>query len=237
MNNNEFTKLIDEKNDRIQTTQEWVTNILRQAILNGYYSDGKPLETTILAEKLGVSRMPIRTALLQLENEGLVVLEPHKKAVATKLSPKEVHQLCEIRRELEALSVRYVIENIQDCDFKELDRLVDKMDNASASDFMLYNREFHKRLNQISRNKTLENMILQLRNNVDRYLRLYVSSGNTKEKIQKGNKDHRDIIKAVKEKDSPMAEKIVKEHLSRTCDEVAKLLENISHDKLTEKKQ
>ena len=224
-----FEELVSEMMDRKLTTQEWVTNIIRKAILNGYFNDGKPLETTSLADKLGVSRMPVRTALLQLENEGLVTLEPHKKAVATRLSPTEVKKIYQIRYELEALAVRLAFDYITEEDFAYLENLIVKMDNIKEiSEFVVLNKKFHNRLSELSKNKTLQNFNTQLRNNVERYLRLYISKDTN---IKLANSEHKELLKAFRENDKDKADIIIRKHLLHTCDSVVSFLEKYNSDK------
>lgn len=224
---NKFSEILKEVGGRVQTRQEWITDILRNAILKGYYNDGRPIETTKIATELNVSRMPIRTALKQLESEGLVVLEPHKKATATNLSPIEVQNICEIRIELESLAIRRIIDNVQFKDIELLEEIVKKMDAVeSAEDFISYNKKFHEELNKISRNEMLIDMISKLRNNVSRYLNVYVLSNSTYSKIRQGNEDHKKILKSIKDKDSKRAERLIREHLTKTCNNVIEYIEN-----------
>lgn len=220
---NDLNELISESFGRRQTTQEWVTNVLREAILRGYYDDGIPLETTKLAEQLGVSRMPVRAALLQLENEGLVTQQPHKKAVATKLSAEEVKKIYEIRYELESLATKLAIVNLTTEDIEFLETKIIEMDNVKSIDeFVSLNKEFHNRLSELSDNKILTDINRQLRNNVDRYLRLYISDDYN---IYLANKEHKELLEAIKAKDVDVACKVMRKHLSHTCEAVVKFLE------------
>src|SRR5699024_1360898 len=190
-NSNEFSEILKEMNSKVQTRQEWITDILRSAILKGFYNDGRAIGTTKIASELNVSRMPIRTALKQLESEGLVVLEPHKKATATNLSSVEIQHICEIRIELESVASRRVIDNAQAKDIELLQDIINKGNKIeSAEDFILNNKNFHEELNKISGNEMLTDMISKLRNNVSRYLNVYVLSNSTYNKIRQGNKDH-----------------------------------------------
>jgi len=226
-NSNEFSEILKEMNSKVQTRQEWITDILRSAILKGFYNDGRAIETTKIASELNVSRMPIRTALKQLESEGLVVLEPHKKATATNLSSVEIQHICEIRIELESLAIRRVIDNAQAKDIELLEDIINKGNKIeSAEDFILNNKNFHEELNKISGNEMLTDMISKLRNNVSRYLNVYVLSNSTYNKIRQGNKDHQSILMAIKDKDSDKAEKLIREHLTKTCKSVIEYLEN-----------
>src|SRR5262245_65537453 len=70
---------------------------LRRRILEGEYPAGMPLRQAVLAEELGISRIPFREALILLEAEGLVQVEPHKGAIVVGFSPEEGEELFEFR--------------------------------------------------------------------------------------------------------------------------------------------
>ena len=81
-----------------------VFNTLRQAILKGELAPGERLMEIQLAEKLGVSRTPIREAIRKLEKEGLVTIEPRKGAYASDISIKDMVDVLEVRQYLESLA-------------------------------------------------------------------------------------------------------------------------------------
>ena len=82
-----------------------VFNTLRQAILKGELAPGERLMEIQLAEKLGVSRTPIREAIRKLELEGLVLMIPRKGAEVAKISEKSLRDVLEVRRSLEELAI------------------------------------------------------------------------------------------------------------------------------------
>lgn len=218
-------RLIKENFTQRLTTQEWVTKVLREAILNNYIEEGE-LDTSKLASRLGVSRMPIRAALFQLESEGLVTLEPHKKAVATQLSPKEVKQIYEVRSELEALAIKLAMKEITDSDLVELFELVIKMDFCNEKEFVELNKKFHSKINMLSKNEDLYNLNNKLRNNVARYLKLFVASPAN---IELANKEHKEIVMALKNRDVDRGVVLIKTHLNHTCKSVVKQLYNYGY--------
>lgn len=219
----EWEQLSSSVRDKRKTTQELVTDALRQAILNGYFGDGEPIETTELANKFGVSRMPIRIALQQLEKEGLVLLPPHKKAVAVKLSPDEVRKISAIRYELEALAIRESSSRITSSHIEKAEKLISKMDQCQSSkEFVRLNMEFHNIIYQPCQNEPLINIITQYRNNVERYLHIYLKD---MESIRMANEDHKQILQSLKDHNIMEAEKQIRKHLMHTCETIAELLE------------
>ncbi len=226
----EFEQLVSNALEKKMTTQEWVTDILRKGILNGHFKDGEPIPTAALSEKLGVSRMPIRIALMQLESEGLVLMEPHKPAVAVKLSPEEVLKIYDIRYELEGLAVQLAIEEMTSKQVENLVSIVDHMKTTSNSDtYMKLNNEFHNTLNSYSNNEVLINIINQLRNKIQKYVKLYLSSQMN---IERANIEHQEIMDAILKKDPIWARKAVEKHLATTSHTVAKNLRDTLNNKL-----
>ena len=84
-----------------QTVTGSVAEELRRRIVSGEYAGGEPIRQEALASELGVSRIPIREALLQLEAEGLVVIHTHKGAVVASLTPEDAVDLFEARLALD----------------------------------------------------------------------------------------------------------------------------------------
>ena len=97
-----------------------VFNTLRQAILRGELKPGERLLEIHLANKLGVSRTPIREAVRKLELENLVIMIPRKGAVVAEITEKSLRDVLEVRRALEALVVKLACEKITDEEIEEL---------------------------------------------------------------------------------------------------------------------
>ena len=110
-----------------------VFNTLRQAILRGEMEPGERLMEIQLAQKLGVSRTPIREAIRKLELEGLVNIIPNKGAYVTGISDKDVHDIYMIRSMLEGLCVRWATEHITQEQLEELDEL-SRMDSPKIKE-------------------------------------------------------------------------------------------------------
>lgn len=219
---NDFSQLVSKALEKKKTTQEWVTDLLREGILGGYFKDGEPIPTVSLTEKLGVSRMPIRIALMQLESEGLVSMDPHKPAVAVKLSPEEVQQVYDIRFELEGLAIQLAIEEMTDDQVNELASIIEKMSTTRDTEtYMKLNNDFHNKINSYSNNEVLINIINQLRNKILKYVKLYLSSQMN---IERANKEHKKIMNAILKRDPTMARKAVQDHLATTSHTVTKSL-------------
>ena len=112
-----------------------VVEILRSAIITGSYEPGERLVEATLSTELGTSRGPVREALRQLENEGLVMSFPYRGAVVLGVSDEEVQEvLIPIRLTLERYSFTHALERMTEADFAELGKQVWLMEQAAAAD-------------------------------------------------------------------------------------------------------
>ncbi len=109
-----------------RTVAAEAAEILRQRILTGDLKSGQPIRQEQIAQELGVSRIPLREALKQLEAEGFVTIEPHKGAVVSTLSLAEVQELFELRIHLESWLLRDAIPRMREADFAQLDAIIDE---------------------------------------------------------------------------------------------------------------
>jgi DNA-binding GntR family transcriptional regulator len=121
--------------DRLEprTLKENVTEILRQSIIDGVLPAGTEFNQAQVAERLGISRGPIREALGQLEQEGLIESTPYKGVVVTRLSHRYVEELYSIRRVIETLALERAIDRLTPHDAQMLHQIVDDMRHAAQA--------------------------------------------------------------------------------------------------------
>src|SRR5947207_7182038 len=98
---------------RRQTVTSMTVDAMRERILRGRYPEGEPLRQDAIGVELGVSRIPVREALRQLEAEGLVTFNPHRGAVVSTLSLKQIRELFELRAEVEGDLIRRAIPHMK----------------------------------------------------------------------------------------------------------------------------
>jgi DNA-binding GntR family transcriptional regulator len=192
-----------------------VAEVLREAILRGILVAGQQLRQDEIARELGVSHIPVREALRQLEAEGLVRLRPYRGFEVSELSPEEVEELYEIRIPLECQALRLAMPHLTDADLRRAEEILDAIDaEQDPSAWSQLNTEFHAVLYAPSRRQRLLNLIRTLRTNVDRYLRLYISVMRRKQYSQR---EHRKILEAVRRRDVAAAVEALEEHLGIAC--------------------
>ncbi|MBN8199850.1 MULTISPECIES: GntR family transcriptional regulator [Bacillaceae] len=189
-----------------------VCNVIREAIIRGDFKPGERLKQSDLAEKMGVSRMPVREAFRKLESEGLIKLEPHKGAVVKSISIKDIEEIYALRSELEKMAVYQSVDFLTDEDITQLSSLVAEMEKADDADtFVQYNIDFHRLLVKRCNWERLNSFIGTLWNGLPQQTPHLLTG-----QIETSNTEHRKILEAVVKKDKETAANIVSEHIYRT---------------------
>ena len=143
-----------------------VFNTLRQAILRGELKPGERLMEIQLANKLGVSRTPIREAIRTLELEGLVLMIPSKGAEVAEITEKSLRDVLEVRRALEELSVQLACEKITKEEIRELERVAKEFQQVVKSSDITEIAEVDVRFHDIIYTATDNQKLIQLLNNL-----------------------------------------------------------------------
>lgn len=142
-----------------------VSEQIRHAILSGGFQPGERLNETHLAEKFNVSRIPVREALLELQEQGLIVHQPHRGMFVIQLTDEDVQRINSLRIILEAEAIKLCRANLTASHEVELSALVEKLDNCQLkSDFeaSMLDLEFHRAIWAGSRNPYLQKMLNSL---------------------------------------------------------------------------
>ena len=193
------------------STPEYIAGALRNAILQGRYKANQPLRQDQIAEELGVSKVPVREALVQLKAEGLVTFMSNRGAVVTGLSAREVDEIFTMRIALETKALERAIANLRPVDFIRakgvLEIIEEEEDRTQWSEL---NWEFHATLYQAAQMPRLLSTIHMLHNNVARYLIIYLDRLSAQDISQK---EHWTIFNACRESDIDTANKQLTIHL------------------------
>ena len=191
-----------------------VFNTLRQAILRGELKPGERLMEIQLANKLGVSRTPIREAIRKLELEGLVLMIPRKGAEVAEITIKDLEDVLEVRAALEELAVCDACENITEEQILALKEAADNFQAALESDDLVKCAEtdmaFHEIIYQASDNKRLNQVLNNLREQMYRYRVEYLKEEQTRNLLVS---EHEELVKAIREGDVQKAQDISFHHL------------------------
>lgn len=219
-----FEGIVSRAKVKYRTVGDMVTSIIREAILTAAFRPGEYLRQDELARRLDVSRMPVRSALLQLESEGLVEFHPHRGAIVSQLDADQVRQMYEIRCHLEILAVEKAIRAMTPERLARLSELADQLDAEQEGERFLGRRvDFYDYLYDKDDNPMLVALIERLRSDVGRYwLRLRLADDG-----HAGG--HRELLTFVERADVEGAQKYLGEHLGRVRDRLCELIEESRH--------
>jgi len=196
--------------------------ILRQRILMGDLKSGQPIRQEQIAQELGVSRIPLREALKQLEAEGFVTIEPHKGAVVSTLSLAEVEELFELRIHLESWLLRDAIPRMREGDFARLDAIIDE---SRVPDNLAHWGDINWRLHEAMYRPAGKPMSLKLlkriHDNLDRYLRLQIT---LTQDWDRAHGDHQQLIELSRAGDVETAVAVLERHIRHTARALATAL-------------
>lgn len=207
---------------RYRTTPGLVAEVLREAILLGVLKGGEQIRQDEIAAHLSVSRIPVREALRQLEAEGLIVFYPHRGAVVSQLSSREVGEIYEIRIALESTAIRLAFPHLSDRDLQGAGKILDAIDQATdVGKWSELNRQFHAILYAPTNRPRLLAMINTLRTNVERYQRIYIS---LMRHLENSQGEHRELLAACKRRDLEAAVSTLERHLGNASKSLAEYL-------------
>ncbi len=203
-------------------TPEIIADTLRNAILQGRYKAKEPLRQDHIARELGVSKIPIREALVQLKAEGLVAFQPKRGAVVTELSAVEVEEIYTMRMALEAVAIEKAIPRLTASDIIRAQSVLEIIDiESDKTQWGDLNWEFHATLYQAAEMPLLLNTIQNLHNNVARYLIIYL---DRLEASGISQKEHWALLNACRDNKKAAAVKILKKHLKEASERLIKYL-------------
>jgi len=205
-----------------------VFNTLRQAILRGELAPGERLMEIQLAERLGVSRTPIREAIRKLELEGLVLMIPRKGAEVAKISEKSLRDVLEVRRSLEELAIELACQRMGEEAIEELAAAQRAFSRAVESGDVMAIAEsdehYHDVIYQGTENSRLVQILNNLREQMYRYRLEYIKD---EDKRQILILEHENILKAIKNRRVAEAKEAMRAHIDNQEITVSKNIKNL----------
>jgi DNA-binding GntR family transcriptional regulator len=205
---------------------DYLAAALRTAIYDGQFSDNEELNQVELADFFGVSRVPIREALRQLQAEGLVQNIAHHRTVVAGLTLPQILEALEMRAVVESHLLRKAARNFEKADLDHLRKICEETDLIKdyGSRWVLKNWEFHRALYGRSNSQTMIDAVERIQLNVERYAR---RAGNT-ERLRQAAAEHWQIFKAIERKDFTKASDILERHIVHTGEEIRRDREKVS---------
>ena len=211
--------------DEYLPLRDVVFNTLRQAILRGELKPGERLMEIHLAEKLGVSRTPIREAIRKLELEGLVTMIPRRGAEVARITEKNLRDVLEVRRELDAFSCELACDRITKQEGEELRHACEEFAAATmtrdATVIAAADVKLHDIIVQAAGNERLTEILNNLSEQMYRYRFEYIKDTSNYEKLVE---EHRIIYESIMNKDKQTAAQTARIHIDNQERSILNLL-------------
>lgn len=207
------------------TLQFKVTTKLRELILKGEFKMGERLMQEEWAHKLGVSRMPLREALRQLEVEGLVRIEPRRGAVVTPVSADDIEEIYQLRALLEGEAVMKSLPFLDEEDIEELESIYEKMiglkaDESDLEEYMTLNARFHQIIREGCPWRRIQGFIETLWKGIPPYTPSLLINH-----LEESHNEHRLMVEYIKQKDAEKLKEVTVKHILRTKENLIKMIE------------
>jgi DNA-binding GntR family transcriptional regulator len=190
---------------------------LKDALQHAELQPGEVLSETRLSRALGISRTPVREALQQLAQEGLVQVIPGRAVTVASPSVRSVMDVVHLRMLLEPELVRLAAESISDHDARQLSQTVDKMEEAcSTGDHLSWSRadtDFHDIMGEACPNELLAEVVIQMRNRAHHLAN--IDSQTNPARLTQCTAEHREIADCVSVRDAEGASQAMREHIEK----------------------
>jgi DNA-binding GntR family transcriptional regulator len=223
-NRDAFGGIISRHERQFRTVGDMVYNVLRDGIFQGVFPPGEYLRQDYLAEAIGVSRIPVRSALMQLETEGLITFHPYRGAMINQLSAGEMREIYEMRALLEAAAMRKAFAAMTPERLAALEvaaRELNEIEDGAA--FLRRRNEFFRMLYDGEHHPRLVSTIEKLREDAGRYwLQRRDQHGYVR---PPGDRDHQEVLRYLTAGDVEGAVSWLETHLEGVVSELLVLME------------
>lgn len=226
-----MTSNFDVKMDEYLPLRDVVFKTLRQAILKGELEPGERLMEIQLAERLGVSRTPIREAIRKLELEGLVLMIPRKGAEVARISENNLRDVLEVRRTLEELAVDLACQRMTEDELEELKKTQELFAQAiregDAMRIAQTDERYHEIIYGSTKNEKLVQILNNLREQMYRYRLEYIKDEDKRHILLV---EHDQILKALSLRHVHEAKIAIREHIDNQEITILKNLKEQEND-------
>jgi DNA-binding GntR family transcriptional regulator len=193
-----------------ETSTVRVRDELQHAILEGVLKPGERLRAEALAQRFGTSRTPIREALLQLEAQGLVEVEPNRGAVVRAFDRDDLLDLYAVRALLEPAAAARAATRIDDAAIARLQELCDNAEHATVDEQIAYNEDFHRIIVEAAGSRRLT-VAMRAASGIPRAFRSRF--WDSEEQRAESLLCHRRLVSAFRVRDAQLAEAVMRMHI------------------------
>ena len=196
-----------------RSKKELVSETLRQAILNGELLPGTRLVIDDLAKQLGVSPIPVREALQQLDADGYIVLEPYLGAKVAPIEAESVVEVFSLLETMEVVSSRTACQHLSEADFSALEMILLKMDSLVNEPelWSQENRNFHSFICEKSGTRLVGSLMSKVLDHWDRLHRYFLKDVFAR-RLRQAQREHWEILKSLRTRDPARTETVVRQH-------------------------
>ena len=208
--------------------QEFAYNKCQELIGSGKLAPGQLYSEVAISKQLGISRTPLRTALQQLEKEGLIIRLPQRGFYVYEFKEKDIEELFDIRKAIEGFAVEHIAKQNREIDLRQAKKHLKAQEEARQSDdysiFIREDRQFHENLVNALNNKRLVTIYSDLRQSIELIgLKRFKINSQRNKSIS----EHKAIIKAIEKGDPLAAREAVYNHLDMAMVSLKKYLKSI----------
>jgi len=194
---------------------------IKTQITRGFMEPGERIYANKIAKDLNVSRTPVRESLQKLSSEGFLKVTPNKAMVVAEVSLEDAKEVLQVRGVLEGLSAGICAKKINEKEIQKFEKIIQKMNIAVKKgdliDYCELDDNFHELILKICGNKR----IMKIRESLDNFIyRFRIKSLSVAGRIENSKIEHKDILESLKQHDSEKAEKLSKEHMNNTIDNI-----------------
>jgi DNA-binding GntR family transcriptional regulator len=208
-----------------RSKKELVTKTLRNAILNGELIPGTRLVIDDLAKQLGVSPIPVREALQQLDADGYVVIEPYLGARVAPIEAESVFEVFSLLETMEVVSSRAACQHMSDADLNTLEEILARMDSLVGEPelWSQENRHFHKFICDKSGTRLVGSLMSKVLDHWDRLHRYFLQDVFAR-RLPQAQREHWKILKTLRTRDPAETEAAIREHAQASLTAYTKCL-------------
>ncbi len=202
---------------------EEVAAHLREEILSGRLRSGERIDQDGVAEQLGVSRLPVREALISLDREGLVQTIPRKGTYVSRVDRADILDHYLIFGQVAGLAAARAVARMDDEDLDALQELHDQMMAAdSLSEQQRMNHEFHRIINRAAGSQRIVSMMQLLGRSLPMPYQDFPA-----EWLDEANRQHKDIVEAFRQRDTLAAQRAMEQHINASARHAIEVLERL----------
>lgn len=204
-------------NDVSKPIRDIAYETLKQAIITGELPAGSRIVETVYANKLHISRTPLREAFRKLELDGLVSCEVRRGVIVRAFTIDDIEEIYGIRNALMLLITPSVMANVNDQDISDLEEILSRMDvsqrDEDSEELAIQNRQFHRRIEYISNKKRILRVIDSQEEYIKRFSAIAIASIVHR---SQAHGEHHQMLQYLKDRDQQRFDSLMQRHLEES---------------------